>query len=127
MRADLAVQAALTMTASGLPSDAKLRLRRLNATPEPARRGKVSTFTTQVKAKYPDGVWRADPVPTLVYFQFKRAGKRKYRPVAVVTSGVDGYATLEAVPFKSGRWRARVQQPNWALDEQQEDFLKVRR
>ena len=127
MRADLAVQAALTMTASGLPSDAKLRLRRLNATPEPARRGKVSTFTTQVKAKYPDGTWRADPVPALVYFEFKRAGKRKYRPVAAVASGVDGFATLEAVPFKSGRWRARVQLPSGHWKKSRPDFLKVRR
>ena len=127
VRADLAVQAALTMTASGLPSDAKLRLRRLNATPEPARRGKVSTFTTQVRAKYPDGIWRGDPVPALVYFEFKRAGKRKYRPVAVVASGVDGYATLEAVPFKSGRWRARVQQPSGHWKKSRPDFLKVRR
>lgn len=127
VRADRAVQAALIMTASGLPSDAKLKLRRLNAKPEPARRGKVSTFTTQVKARFPDGSWRADPIPALVQFEFKRAGNRKYRPVAVVASGVDGYATLEAVPFTSGRWRARVQLPSGHWKKSRPDFLRVRR
>ena len=125
--ADRAVRAALIMTSSGLASDARLKLRRLNARPEPARRGKVSTFTTQVKARFPDGSWRADPIPTLVQFEFKRAGSRKYRPVAVVASGVDGYATLEAVPFRSGRWRARVQLPSGQWKKSRPDYLKVRR
>jgi hypothetical protein len=81
----------------------------------------------KVQARYPDRTWRADPIPTLVRFEFRPSGSRKYRQVAVVASGPDGRATFSAVPPRSGKWRARVQQANgrWAVSGA--DFLKVRR
>jgi hypothetical protein len=117
---------ASTMTTSGLAPDAKLKLRRLNATPEPARRGTTSTFTTRVKVRYPDGTWGPSPIPTLVRIEFKRANSRRYRPVALVSSGLDGYATLEAVAPRSGRWRAKVQQASGRWKKSKSDFLRVR-
>jgi type VII secretion-associated serine protease mycosin len=127
VRADRAVATAVTLTASALPGTAKVRLRGFNALGEPGRRGQVTSFTVQVQAKYPDGVWRSDPVPQLVRFEFRRSGSRKYRQVSVVASGVDGWATLQAVPPRSGKWRARVQQPDGRWSASGTDFLKVRR
>lgn len=126
VRADLAVRAALTMAAEDLPPDAKLRLRRLNATPEPAHRGTLSTFVVRLQAQYPDGVWRDSPIPTLVSIEFKRSGARKYRTVSVLATNAEGRAVLEAVPPRSGRWRARVQQPSGRWSRSKPDFLKVR-
>lgn len=130
VRADFAVTAALTITASGIPSDAKLRLRRFNARGEPARRGELTTFTAILQARHPDGSWRRAPVPTSVKIQFRRAGKkskRKYRTRAIVTSDGNGHVELRAVPKRNGRWRARVQQPNGRWTNSRSDFLRVRR
>jgi hypothetical protein len=127
VRADVAVQMAITMTTSGLPPDARLRLRRLNAAPEPAQRGTTSTFTTRVKVRYPDGTWRPSPIPTLVRIEFKRVHSTRYRPVALISSDLRGYATLEAVAPRSGRWRAKVQQASGQWKKSRSDFLRVRR
>jgi len=127
VRADRAVATALTMTASGLPAGSRMRLRKFNALGEPGRRGQATTFTVRVQARYPDGVWRIDPVPTLVRFEFKPSGSRKYRQVAVVATGADGRATLQSVPLRNGTWRARVQQANGRWTASGTDFLKVRR
>ena len=127
VRADRAVAAALTMTSTGLPANARVRLRGFNALGEPGRRGQPTAFTVQVQARYPDRIWRGDPVPTLVRFEFRPSGSRKYRQVAVVASGADGRATMQAVPARSGKWRARVQQANGRWSASGSDFLKVRR
>jgi len=127
VRADRAVATALAMTASGLPASARVRLRKFNALGEPGHRGTATTFTVQVQARYPDGAWRIDPVPTLVRFEFRASGSRKYRQVAVVASGADGRAILQAVPPRNGKWRARVQQANGRWTASGTDFLKVRR
>lgn len=127
VRADRAVATALTVTSAGLPANARVRLRAFNALGEPGRRGQATSFTVQVQARYPDNTWRADPIPTLVRFEFRPSGSRKYRPVAVVASGPDGRATLTAVPPRSGKWRARVQQANGRWTVSGADFLKVRR
>lgn len=126
VRADAAVAAALRMTSSGLPATAKVRLRGFNAVGEPGRRGQPTAFTVQVQARYPDGVWRGGPVPTSVRFEFQPTGSRKYRQVAVAASGADGRATLQAVPPRSGKWRARIQQPDGRWSTSGSDFLKVR-
>jgi hypothetical protein len=104
-----------------------MRLRKFNALGEPGRRNQATTFTVKVQARYPDGVWRVDPVPTLVRFEFKPSGSRKYRQVAVVASGADGRATLQSVPLRNGTWRARIQQANGRWTSSGSDFLKVRR
>ncbi len=127
VRADLAVAAAVTMTASGIPSDAKLRLRRFNARGEPARRGELTTFTAILQAKHPDGGWQRAPVPTSIKIQFRRGGKKKYRTRAIVTSDGNGHVELRAVPKRSGRWRARVQQSNGRWTNSRSDYLRVRR
>jgi type VII secretion-associated serine protease mycosin len=127
VRADRAVATALTLTSAGLPANARVRLRGFNALGEPGRRGHATTFTVQVQARFPDSTWRPDPIPTLVRFEFRPSGSRKYRQVAVVASGPDGRATFSAVPPRSGKWRARVQQANGRWTVSGADFLKVRR
>ncbi len=127
VRSDRAVATALSMVPSGLPAGSKVRLRRFNATPEPARRGEVASFTVRVQAKFPDRVWRANPVPVEVRFQFKRAGTKRYRTVALVASNADGTASLEMVVKRSGRWRAQVLKPNGRWRSSGSDYLKVRR
>ncbi len=129
VRADLAVAAAVTMTASGIPSDAKLRLRRFNARGEPAHRGELTTFTAILQARHPDGGWQRAPVPTSIKIQFRRGGKKKkkYRTRAIVTSDGNGHVELRAVPKRSGRWRARVQQSNGRWTNSRSDYLRVRR
>ena len=130
VRADLAVAAAVTMTASGIPSDAKLRLRRFNARGEPARRGELTTFTAILQAKHPDTGWERAPVPTSIKIQFRRGGKKarkKYRTRAIVTSDGNGHVELRAVPKRNGRWRARVQQSNGRWTNSRSDYLRVRR
>jgi subtilisin family serine protease len=127
VRADRAVATAVTMTSSGLQANARVRLRGFNALREPGRRGMASAFTVQVQARYPDKVWRGDPVLTAVRFEFRPSGSKKFRQVAVVASGADGWATLTAVPPRSGSWRARIQQPSGRWSVSGSDFLKVRR
>lgn len=127
VRADRAVLAAQTMTASGIASDAQLRLRRFNARGEPARKGKLTTFSVRLQAKAPDGRWRPAPVPTPIKIQFRRAGKKKYRTRTVVVSAENGRAKVRAVPPRNGRWRARVQQPGGRWTNSKTDYLKVRR
>ncbi len=128
LRADRAVAAARALAGHPAPpADANLRLKRFNAKPEPAKRGRTSQFVVQVQAKYPDRTWRVNPSPTRVRFEFKKAGSRKYKSVAVVESGTNGWAVLRAVPPKSGRWRAKVQKPNGRWKTSRTDYLKVRR
>ncbi len=127
VRADLAVTAAATMTASGIPSDARLRLRRFNARGEPARRGELTTFTAILQAKHPDMGWQPAPVPTSIKIQFRRGGTKKYRTRAIVTSDGNGHVELRAVPKRNGRWRARVQQSNGRWTNSRSDYLRVRR
>jgi subtilisin family serine protease len=127
VRADRAVATALSMQSVGLPTGSKLRLRKFNAAPEPARRGAVSQFTVWVQARYPDRVWRANPLPAQVRFQFKRKGTKRYRTVALVASNADGTATLERIPTASGRWRAQVRLPSGKWRSSRSDYLKVRR
>lgn len=127
VRADRAVASAATMIASGLAADAKVRLRGFNALREPGRRGRATTFTVQVQARYADGAWRANPVSIPVRFEFRPSGSKKYRSVAVVATGADGRATLQSIPPRSGKWRARVQQADGRWTRSGTDYLKVRR
>jgi hypothetical protein len=127
VRADRAVAAAVSMQSSGLPPKARLRLRKLDALPEPQRRGQVTTVRVVVQAKYPDHVWRTDPVPALVVFEFRNAGSRKYRPQGVVASGPDGVAVLQVLATRSGTWRAKVRQANGKWTVSNLDRLRVRR
>jgi hypothetical protein len=127
VRADRAVAASLSMKSAGLPVGSKVRLKRLNAYPEPARRGSVSNFKVRVMAKYPDRVWRSNPLPVQVRFQFKRKGRKRYKTVALVASGPDGTAMLKKIPKRSGRWRAQVKKPNGRWKSSRSDYLRVRR
>jgi broad specificity phosphatase PhoE len=104
-----------------------LRLKKFDASPEPARRGKPTTVSVTVQARYPIKQWRVMPVPTLVRIEFKRAGRTKYRTVAVVASGADGRAVIQTIASHNGRWRAKVQQPNGRWTASRTDYLKVRR
>ena len=127
VRADRAVAAGMALQASGLAPNAKVRLRKFNAAPEPLRRGQVGSFSVRVQARYPDRVWRDSPLPTLVRIEFKKRGTKRYKKVAEVVSGADGTAVYYATPTKSGRWRAKVQKPNGKWTASRSDYLKVRR
>jgi type VII secretion-associated serine protease mycosin len=127
VRADRAVATALTLQAAPLPPDARLRLRSFNGGPEPVRRGQVGTFTVVVQARFPDGAWRPDPLPTLVRFEFRPSGARRYRTVAEVSSSPDGTAVFQTTPTRSGTWRAKVRQANGTWTASRVDRLKVRR
>ncbi len=127
VRADRAVSAGLALQASGLAPNAKVRLRKFNASPEPLRRGQVGSFTVRVQARYPDRVWRANPLPTLVRIEFKKRGTKRYRKVAEIASGADGTAVYYTTPTKSGRWRAKIRKPNGKWAKSRSDYLKVRR
>jgi type VII secretion-associated serine protease mycosin len=127
VRSDRAVTTSLSMQSAGLPAGSKVRLRKFNATPEPARRRSVASFTVRVQAKFPDRVWRANPLPVQVRFQFKRSKTKRYRTVAVVASAPDGTASLDRVVTRSGRWRAQVLKPSGRWKSSRSDYLKVRR
>jgi subtilisin family serine protease len=127
VRSDRAVATSLSMQSSGLPAGSKVRLRKFNATPEPAKRRSVASFRVRVQAKYPDGVWRANPEPVQVRIQFKRAKTKRYRTVALVASNPDGTATLDMRVTRSGRWRAQVLKPSGRWKSSGSDYLKVRR
>jgi hypothetical protein len=127
VRADRAVAASLSMVSVGLPATSKLRLRKFNAAPEPVRRGQVASFTVRVQAKFPDGRWRANPLPTLVRFEFRAKGTKRFRVVAEVASGPDGSAVMLATPRKAGMWRAKVRQATGKWTASKGDYLKVRR
>jgi subtilisin family serine protease len=127
VRADRAVAAALSMQASDLPAGARLRLRGLDALPEPGHRGQVTTVRVVVQARYPDRSWRPDPLPALVRFEFKPTGSRKFRQQGVVASGPDGVAVLQVPSTRSGIWRAKVRQPTGKWSASNIDRLRVRR
>lgn len=127
VRADRAVAAARAMQASSLPTHTRLRARGFDASPEPVRRGRVATFRVVVQAKYPDKVWRRTPVPALVRFEFRPAGSHKYRVQATVATGADGVAVMQAIPNRTGTWRAKVKQANGKWTASNADRLKVRR
>ncbi len=64
VRADRAVALARALAVTPAPpANANLRLRKFNARPEPAKRGRTSEFVVQVQAKYPDRSWRVKPLP----------------------------------------------------------------
>jgi hypothetical protein len=127
VRADRAVAAALSMQASDLPAGARLRLRGLDALPEPGHRGQVTTVRVVVQARYPDRSWRPDPLPALVRFEFKPTGSRKFRQQGVVASGTDGVDVLQVPSTRSGIWRAKVRQPTGKWSASNIDRLRVRR
>jgi subtilisin family serine protease len=126
VRADRAVAAARAMRAAGLPSEPVLRLRGLDADPEPLRRGQVMTVRVVVQAKHPHGYWRADPAPARVWLDFLPAGGASFQTRAVVASGPGGVAVLRTVATRSGSWRARVLQPNGTWTVSGVDWVKVR-
>jgi hypothetical protein len=125
VRADHAAATSQALRHVGIPMSVRVRPGRFNARPEPIVRGEVATFTAKVRALFPDGVWRASPVPVEVFFQFKRKDRR-YRTVAVVASTSEGRATLRKAPRRSGWWRARVKRPGGGWQASRADFLKVR-
>jgi hypothetical protein len=127
VRADRAVAAAQAMQAAGVAPDARLRLRGFDASPEPITRGTVATMRVTVQARFTDGVWRPDPLPSLVRFEFRPSGAKRYRHVAVVASGPDGVAVLQALPTRSGTWRAKVKQAKGTWTASGTDKLRVRR
>jgi type VII secretion-associated serine protease mycosin len=127
VRADSAVATARALSVSAPPANAKLRLKGFDASPEPARRGEQVTLSVRVQARYADAKWHSTPMPALVRFEFKRSGRNKYRAIAVVASGADGRALMQTVVTHSGRWRAKVQQPNGRWTTSRTDYLKVRR
>jgi subtilisin family serine protease len=127
VRADRAVAASMTMQAAGVAPNARLRLRWFDAAPEPLARGSVATMRVTVLARFTDGVWRPDPVPSLVRFEFRPAGSKRYRQVATVASGADGVAVLSTVPTRSGTWRAKVRQAKGSWSASGTDKLRVRR
>jgi type VII secretion-associated serine protease mycosin len=127
VRADRAVTAALSMAPVGLPATSRLRLRKFNAAPEPVRRGRVARFTVRVQAQFPDGVWRATPVPTLVRYEFRAKGQKRFRVVGDVASTPDGTAVLLSAPKQTGTWRAKVRQASGRWTTSRVDHLKVRR
>ena len=128
VRPDRAVATALLVQAAALPAGTRLRLRSFNALPEPNRRGAVTTLRVRVQARYPDGVWRSDPLPAQVRIEFKPSGSRRYRAIGEVASAADGTAILYSVPARSGTWRAKVRQAGgkWTVSGGT-DFLRVRR
>ena len=127
VRADRAVATAVQMQAVSLPVGTRLRLRAFNATPEPVRRGGVAAFKVRVQARYPDGIWRPDPLPALIRIEFRPAGSRRYRVAGEVASAADGTAVLYGSPARTGTWRARVLQANGKWTASGSDHLKVRR
>lgn len=127
VRADRAVATAMTMASIDLSDSPKLRLTRLNASPEPARRGAVTKLKVKVRARFEDGVWRADPIPTAVRIQFRPAGRKGYRTVGEVASRATGKAVMYVVPSGSGTWRAKVRQENGTWKTSAGDYLKVLR
>lgn len=118
VRADRAVAAAKAARTSPKPT-ARLKLRRVNASPEPLRRGQVAKVAVQVLVRYPDGSWRANPMPATVRFEFKATKSSRYRVVGVVGSRAGGWAKLLAIPKSSGKWRAKVLQADgtWAVSK----------
>lgn len=124
VRADRAVAAAKAALTSPKPT-ARLRLRRANASPEPLRRGRVAKVTVQVLVRYPDGSWRADPMPATVRFEFKSNKSDRYRFVGLVGSRAGGKAQILTIPKTSGKWRAKVLQADGTWTVSKVDRLKV--
>lgn len=127
VRADRAVNAALSLRGPALPAQPRLRLRQFNAAPEPGHPGVETGFTVMVQARFTDHAWRGYPIQTPVRIQFRPSGSRKYRTVAHVVSNPDGWVSWRGIPPKSGRWRAKVRQPNGRWATSKADALKVRR
>ena len=124
---NVAVATALSLQAAPIPPDARLRLRAFDAGPEPARRRAVTTVRVAVQAQYLDGVWRPDPLPALVRFEFRRFGTKRYRAVGDVASGMDGVAVLQLIQTRGGTWRAKVRQADGSWTHSRVDRLRVRR
>ncbi|MGB8022472.1 MAG: S8 family serine peptidase [Candidatus Nanopelagicales bacterium] len=126
VRADRAVAAAKAAKTAPKRS-ARLRLLRVNASPEPLRRGRVATVAVKVLVRYPDGSWRANPMPATVRFEFKSTKSSRYRVVGLVGSRPGGWAKILATPKSSGKWRAKVLQSDGTWSVSKVDRLKVRR
>ncbi len=126
VRADRAVAAVTRVAVAALPTNAKLRLRRFNASPEPLRRGRVSTASVTVESRYPDGSWRVSPAPAQVRFEFRATGTSAYRTVGLAAAA-SGSAVLRSTPTRSGVWRARIKLANGSWVTSDGDYLQVRR
>jgi subtilisin family serine protease len=125
VRADRAVRAAVALRGTPALATARARVASLNATPEPLRKHRSATVTARVQLLYPKGVWRASVVPSLVRFEFKAKGSRKYRTIAY-TGSISGVAQIRFNPKKSGRWRAQVLQPGGAWAPSRSDYVRRR-
>ena len=104
----------------------RARVRTLNATPEPLRKGRSATVTARVQLRNPRGVWYSSAFPALVRFEFKAKGKKRYRSVAVAATPA-GVAQIRYNPKKSGRWRAFVLQANGSWTKSKVDYVRLRK
>lgn len=127
VRADRAVATARVMVAGRIAPGAKVRLRTLNARPEPIRRGKVLTVGVNVQVRWINGEWHTNQLPAVVRFEFKAKGTKKYKVAAQVPSLSNGTATMQTVAVKSGRWRAKVLQANGTWTVSKTDYVKVKK
>lgn len=124
LRVDRALAAATAMAAANLPAATRVRVARPNASPEPVRKGKMITVRGTVQARYPDGTWRADPVPLFVQVQYRRSGTTTWRTVGTAASRV-GSITLKEKATYSGYWRTRVKQHDGSWTVSKVDYVKV--
>ncbi len=126
VRADRAVATARAMVTAQIRPGAKLRLRSLNAKPEPIQRGKVLSVGVRTQVRWANGSWHTNQLPTLVRFEFKATGSKKYRLAAQVPTLSNGTATMQTVAAKSGRWRAKIRQANGTWSVSNTDYVKVK-
>ncbi len=126
VRADRAVTAAAALRSKPYLATTRARVRTLNATPEPLRKGRSATVTARVQLRDPKGVWYSSAFPALVRFEFKAKGKKKYRRVAVAAAPA-GVAQIRHNPKKSGRWRAFVLQANGSWTKSKVDYVRLRK
>jgi hypothetical protein len=77
---------------------------RVNASPEPVKKGRTVQVTSKVTAKFTDKKYRSVPAGVGFTVQFKASGSKKYKTVA---SGLTtaGRATASVKATKSGRYR----------------------
>jgi subtilisin family serine protease len=127
VRSDLAVARAQAITPPPVGYSGVRRINKVDAAPEPIRRGGQLTLIARLTALYLDNVWRADPGGTQVIFEFKASGKRRYETVATTSTTAGGYAAMQVPAVKSGRWRARVLLTDGTQAIAHNDYVKVRR
>lgn len=94
---------------------------RVDATPEPVRKGATLKVKSKVKSKYTNGKWRKVPKGVDFKVQFKASGKKRY--VAKATGYTkSGWAKARVTANKSGRWRIVV-----GSTKSKPDFVRVRK